>query len=82
MKDCKYYIRIIDGDSKSYHYFNGKKESDEFYEWARRTINPRCEITRHEAGNILNDNFSNRTIEENVALALAEFYDRGGQPSI
>ena len=71
MKNCKQYVKIVDGTSESYHYFTGKKEAKEFLHWARETISPRCRITFHH---IISED--ERSVDENVALALAEFYDR------
>jgi len=70
VKNCKQYIKIIDGDSESYHHFTGKEEAKEFFRWAKENI-PSHRITIHY---ILSDD--ERSVEENTALALAEFYDR------
>ena len=71
MRNCKQYIKIIDGDSESYHYFTGKDEAKDFFHWAQETIAHRCRITFHH---IISDD--ERSLDENVALALADFYDR------
>lgn len=70
MKNCKQYIKIVNGDSESYHYFTGKEEAKKFFRWAKENISSH-RITIHY---ILSDD--ERSLDENVALAMAEFYDQ------
>tara|TARA_R110002051_G_scaffold301144_1_gene368819 strand:+ start:103 stop:351 length:249 start_codon:yes stop_codon:yes gene_type:complete len=80
MRNCKHYVKVIDEgkDSKSYHYFSAGKEAKDFYHWALTSMH-HCHITYHECvsvGWFEPSEGLDRSVEENTALAMADFYDR------